>query len=85
MKDNSKFAVSPDMKHYVNGPFNEYGSDEIAYLAHFSLKSKAEYIARCSIGKADTGIVPKNVDERFLHHDLNEVDNFDVKNMFGEH
>jgi hypothetical protein len=55
-----------------SGPFNERGTEDVACIHHYFLKSKREFREKVARGRADISI-KRAFEEDFSRHDLNEV------------
>ena len=69
--------VDQDLQHDTNGriihgPFNHEGTDDVACIHHYFLKSKEEFRKKALRGRADTG-QQRDFDADFGRHDCNEV------------
>jgi hypothetical protein len=63
-----------------SGPFNHEGSDEIAQLNHYAVKTKEEFKAKCDRGRADT--TGKRSADEFDVYNANETEDLAAYNFF---
>lgn len=57
------------------------GTADILRINHYHTKSKAEYFERKKLPDPGTGKVKTNIDEMFLAHDLNEVEDLSAARL----
>lgn len=61
-----------------------HGTINRIYIAHYFTKSLEEFTERRSRPRPDTGEIRYNLEEAFAHHDRNERENFDVRNIWRQ-
>lgn len=56
----------------INGPYNEFGNDEVACVNHYFTKSEQEFREKCMRGRADL-LEYRTFEADFYRHDINET------------
>jgi hypothetical protein len=69
-------------KNIINGPYNPNGTDEVAQLNHYFVKTKEEFISKINRGRADVYFTRQT--EEFDEHNFNDIEDLTAyKFMYG--
>ena len=78
---NTNSASKGLMGEMVIGPWNQWKLDQPREieLAHYATKSRAEFMTRRNYRRADTGKPRENLEDMWLEHDKNDIDESELK------
>lgn len=75
------YSTDGDTKAGFISPFNENGKRDVAYIAHFAVKTKQEFYFRRGFARADDGQIRTNLEAFFNESNRNEENNEDLINI----
>lgn len=81
----SRVPVQDCYGHLITGPFNPRNLDDVAYIAHYWIKTYDDWIIRCKRGRCDMTVATEKPGDWYKYKDdNNEVKNLDVYNFMYE-